>query len=177
MRRMTLAVAAIGLVVAASLTAAAPIDDAKTLLKQGKAAESMELLEKQLPQLAQDVEFNYLLGIASLDAGKPGNAVFAFERALAVDPNHLQARAELARALIVLTEYEAARRELTQVRQASLPPEVAARVTQLLAQLTRLLPRQPEEAPGCSRPISRARSATTPTSTRRPMSPPYSYLR
>jgi len=142
MRRMTLAIATIGFVVATSLTAAAPLDDAKTLLKQGKAAESMELLEKQLPQLAQDVEFNYLLGIASLDAGKPGNAVFAFERALAVDPNHLQARAELARALIALTEYEAARRELTQVQQAPLPPEVAARVTQLLAQLDAALAEQ-----------------------------------
>ena len=67
-----------------TLVIAAPVDDAKALLQQGKAKQAMELLEQQLPQMAENVEFNYLLGIASLDAGKPGKAVFAFERVLAL---------------------------------------------------------------------------------------------
>lgn len=114
---------------------ASPVGDAKTLLKQGKAAESMELLERHLVDYSQDPEYNYLLGISSLDAGKPGSAVFAFERVLAIDPSHRWARAELARALIALTEYEAARRELTLVKNSPMPPEVAARVDEILAQL------------------------------------------
>lgn len=118
---------------------AALVDDAKALLNQGKAAESMELLERHLEDYSQDPEYNYLLGISSLDAGKPGNAVFAFERVLAINPGHLWARAELARALIALTEYEAARRELMQVKMSPLPPEVAARVDEILAQLERAL--------------------------------------
>jgi len=99
----------------------------------------MALLEKNLATHLQDIEFNYLLGIASLDAGKPGNAVFAFERVLAMDPGHPQARAELAKALIVLTEFEAARGELMQVRGMNPPPEVAAKVNQALADLDRII--------------------------------------
>lgn len=121
---------------------ASPVGDAKTLLKQGKAAESMELLERHLVDYSQDPEYNYLLGISSLDAGKPGSAVFAFERVLAIDPGHRWARAELARALIALTEYEAARRELTLVKNSPMPPEVAARVDEILAQLESALDRQ-----------------------------------
>ncbi|MFM9912692.1 MAG: tetratricopeptide repeat protein [Methylophilaceae bacterium] len=116
-----------------TLAIASPIDDAKVLLQQGKAQESMEILESQLDQMANDVEFNYLLGISSLDAGKPGKAVFAFERVLALDPSHVQARAELGRAMIALGEFEAAEKELQQVRSAELPPEVSARLDSLLA--------------------------------------------
>ena len=133
----------------ASAAIAAPVDDAKILLKQGKAAESMELLELHLVDYSQDPEYNYLLGISSLDAGKPGNAVFAFERVLAINPDHLWARAELARALIALTEYEAARRELTQVKMSPLPPDVAARVDEILAQLERALA-QPKGGKGAT---------------------------
>ena len=124
-----------------SAVIAAPVDDAKALLKQGKPAESMELLERYLVDYSQDQEYNYLLGISSLDAGKAGNAVFAFERVLAINPGHVWARAELARALIALTEYEAARLELTQVKTYPLPPEVAARVDEILAQLERAVAR------------------------------------
>lgn len=124
---------------------AAPVDDAKELLRQGKAEQSVQLLERHLGQMSQDVEFNYLLGISYLDAGKPGAAVFAFERALAVDPNHPQARAELARALIALTEYDAARRELLQVKQGPLPPEVAGHVDGLLARLDAIVAKETGE--------------------------------
>jgi tetratricopeptide (TPR) repeat protein len=127
------------------------MDEAKNLLLQGKAAESMALLEKSLPDNLQDPEYNYLLGISALDAGKPGEAVFAFERTLALKPDHPQARAELARALIALGEFEAARNELAQVRQMSIPPEVASRVNELLAQLDQALA---EQALGGGRPTA-----------------------
>lgn len=125
--------------VSSSLTIAAPVDDAKKLLLQGKAAQGMEILENHLAANAGDIEFNYLLGIASLDAGKPGEALFAFERVLALDPNHPQARAELAKALIALVEYEAARIELLQVKAKNPPPEVAANVDKMLALIDRLV--------------------------------------
>lgn len=118
---------------------AGTMDDAAALLKQGKAAEAMALLDNDLPANAGDVQYNYLLGIASLDAGKPGNATFAFERALAIDPQQPLVRAELARALIALTEFEAARQELTQVRGMAVPADVAPRVATLLAALDKAI--------------------------------------
>jgi outer membrane protein len=144
--RYTVASAAFGLMlaIACSVADASTVDDARVLLKQGKPVEAMQLLDRHVSEFATDVEFNYLLGIASLDAGKPGKAVFAFERALAIRPGHPQARAELARAYIALTEYEAARRELEQVRQSSLPPEVAKRVDEILALLDKALAEQAE---------------------------------
>lgn len=129
----------------ASIALAAPIDDAKKLLQQGQAAKGLAVLESNLPANLQDAEYNYLLGIASLDAGRPGNAVFAFERTLAIDPNHPQARAELARALVALAEFEAARGELLQVKSMNPPPEVAAKVDQALADLDRLIAESKKE--------------------------------
>jgi outer membrane protein len=126
-------------VLCSSLACASTIDEAKQFLLRGDAVKGMEILENNLASHASDIEFNYLLGIASLDAGNPGNAVFAFERVLALDPNHPQARAELARALIALTEYDAARTELMQVRTMHPPPEVAAKIDWLLGELERAI--------------------------------------
>jgi tetratricopeptide (TPR) repeat protein len=137
MYRKLIAAAIVSL--AAGVLHAAPLDDAKQLLRQGKAEQAMALLDAHLAEMAANVEYNYMLGIAALDAGKPGMAALAFERALAIEPNHPQARAELARALIALTEFDAARAELLQVKQAPLPPEVATRVDDLLAQLDRAI--------------------------------------
>lgn len=114
---------------------AGPVEDAKALLHAGKASEGAALLERELPQHVEEIEYNYLLGIALLDSAKPGAAVFAFERVLAFNPQHGPARAELARALIALTEFDAARRELLQVKQTPMPADVAAKVDSLLAEL------------------------------------------
>ncbi|MCP4009416.1 MAG: tetratricopeptide repeat protein, partial [Proteobacteria bacterium] len=113
------------------------IQSAKTLLKNGKAEEAFNLLDPHLIDYAADPEFNYLLGIAALDAGKPGDAVFAFERVLAVDPGHLNARAELARAHMLLGETEAARRELTRVKEQQPPAAVSIAIDKHFAKLDR----------------------------------------
>lgn len=123
----------------ATLAVAAPADEARALLAKGDAAGASELLEKTLDQHLADVDYNYLLGIALLDAKKPGEAVFAFERVLAIEPGHALARAELARAMIALTEYEAARAELLQVRSGPIPPDVAARVDAIVQDLERAI--------------------------------------
>lgn len=127
------------LVLVAFAARAATVDDAKALLLAGKAAESAAMLEKELSQHLADAEYNYLLGIALLDSGKPGAAVFALERVLSLHPQHGPARAELARALIALTEYDAARQELLQVKQGPMPAEVAVKVDGLLAELDRAI--------------------------------------
>ena len=129
-----------------AVACAGTAQDAELLLKQGKPAQAMALLDNDLPANAGDVHYNYLLGIASLDAGKPGNAVFAFERALAIDPQQVLVRAELARALIELTDFEAARQELAQVRGMSVPADAAPRVATLLAALDKVIADQAQMA-------------------------------
>ncbi|MBI5436409.1 MAG: hypothetical protein HY937_04805 [Nitrosomonadales bacterium] len=55
---------------------------ADKLLKGGKAKEAYVLLEPHQSELAGDQNYDYLLGIAALDSGKPNEAIFALERVL-----------------------------------------------------------------------------------------------
>lgn len=114
---------------------AGALEDARPLLKSGKAAQALGILERDLAENSGDVEYNYLLGIAAADAGNYGVAVFAFERVLAINPTHTPARAELAKALIALTEHEAAKVELEQVKLTRPPLEVVQEIDRLLLQL------------------------------------------
>jgi len=113
------------------------LDQAKRLLEERKAREAYELLMPLQSQRAGEVQYDYLLGIAALDAGDAQQAVFALERVLAVDPNNVQARAEIARAYFVLGERENARREFKTVSESRDVPEAArATVDKYLTQLT-----------------------------------------
>jgi tetratricopeptide (TPR) repeat protein len=111
-------------------------DQAKRLLQERKAKEAYDLLMPLQSKRAGEVEYDYLLGVAALDAGDAQQAVFALERVLAVDPNYLQARAEIARAYFVLGEKENARREFRTVRESrQLPEEARATVDRFLSAL------------------------------------------
>jgi tetratricopeptide (TPR) repeat protein len=100
------------------------LEQAQTLLQAKRAQEAYELLRPLEAKRAGEIEYDYLLGIAALDAGDAQSAVFALERVLAVNPNYLQARAEIARAYFVLGEKENARREFRTVRSQN-PPDAA----------------------------------------------------
>lgn len=116
------------------------LDQAKKLIEEHKAREAYHLLMPLQGKRAGEVEYDYLLGIAALDAGNAEQAVFALERVLAVDPNHLQARAEIARAYFMLGEKENARREFKTVSESrELPESARATIDKYLTQLT---PRQ-----------------------------------
>ena len=117
----------------AGLAADAAVARAKALLEAGKAQQAYELLETDADANVNDVEYNYLLGIAALDAGKPGLAVFALERALTLNPQHAPARAELARAYLALGESDSARAELEEVKRLNPPPQVARTIGDVLS--------------------------------------------
>ncbi|HJS37469.1 MAG TPA: tetratricopeptide repeat protein, partial [Burkholderiales bacterium] len=99
-------------------------DRAKSLLQRNDPVAAYKLLLPLEPQRAGDPEFDYLLGIAALDAGDAERAIFALERVLAVQPDNLQARAEIARAYMATGERAAAKRELEAVRAREVPPQV-----------------------------------------------------
>lgn len=125
--------ASILLCISLSAAADAITDRAKALLQRQDAQAAYKLLLPLEPQRAGDPEYDYLLGIAALDAGDPERAVFALERVLALQPDNLQARAEIARAYMALGEREAAKREFEAVRARQVPPQVRETIERFLS--------------------------------------------
>jgi hypothetical protein len=112
--------------------------EARRLLDARQPEAAFGLLEPQSPLYAGSVDFDYLLGLAALDAGRPGQAVLALERVLAAEPGNLPARAEIGRAFLQLRELEAARSELETVARSELPPQVRDTVQRYLDTVARL---------------------------------------
>lgn len=110
---------------------------ADRLMKSGKAKEAYALLVPLQSERAGDPDYDYLLGIAALDSGRANEAVFALERVLAVNPNHLQARAEIARAYFVTGEVAASKQEFETVKQQKPPREVDATIEKFLDAIER----------------------------------------
>jgi len=103
------------------------LQDADALIKAGKPGDAYDLLEPMEFERSGEVRYDYLLGIAALDSGKPDKATIAFERVLAVDPNFAGARLDMARAYYQLGDLPRAKTEFEEVLKQN-PPE-AARTT------------------------------------------------
>lgn len=101
--------------------------DADDLIKKGKPADAYALLEPLEFEHAGEERFDYLLGVAALDSGKPDKATLAFERVLMVNPNYSGARLDMARAYYQLGDMLRARTEFETVLQQN--PSEAARAT------------------------------------------------
>lgn len=130
---------AVGLLMASGIARAdAVTDNARALLDKGDAKAAYALLEPLESQRAGDPDYDFLLGLAALEIGKNTNAVFALERVLAVNPNHVRARAEIARAYLALGETGTAKQEFESVKRQGVPPEVAATVDRLLSAVERI---------------------------------------
>lgn len=112
---------------ALSSTAAADeiTDQARELLNSHQAGSAYTLLAPLSDERAGDPDFDYLLGIAALDSGQPGQAVFALERVLAVKPDDALARAEIARAYFALAEFDTSRQEFENVKTSAEVPATA----------------------------------------------------
>ena len=100
---------------------------ARGLLLAGQAGAALKLLAPHEDSSAGILEFDYLFGVAALEAGDASKATIALERALIVNPNHAGARLDLARAYFALGDRERARNEFN-VALAQDPP-VNARAT------------------------------------------------
>ncbi len=111
------------------------LDQARKLLEQRNPKAAYALLLPLEARRAGEIEYDYLLGIAALDAGDPQQAVFALERVLAVNPGFLQARAEIARAYFVLGERQTARQEFAAVKKQGVPPEARDTIDRYLSAL------------------------------------------
>lgn len=111
------------------------VSEGMARMAAGDAAGAYAVLKGEERSRAGNPEYDYALGLAAIDAGHATDAVAAFERVLAVEPQHLRARAELGRAYIVLNEHEAARRELATVSGQNVPAEVRETVDRYVTAL------------------------------------------
>jgi tetratricopeptide (TPR) repeat protein len=136
--RIRIALIVAGLFAAGLAHADAVTDNAKALLDKGDAKAAYALLEPLEAERAGDPGYDFLLGLAALETGKNTNAVFALERVLAVDPNHVRARAEIARAYAALGETKTAKQEFETVKKQGVPPEVAVTIDRVLSAIERV---------------------------------------
>jgi len=109
------------------------LSDAEQMIRTGRGAQAFEQLEPLEFKNAGDPRFDYLFGLAALEAGKPGRATLALERVLQAQPNHAAARLDLGRAYFALGDYDRARAEFDAVLSMNPPPAARATVERYLA--------------------------------------------
>ncbi len=98
--------------------------DAAKLLADGNPKQAYMILLAEQDKLSGNLEFDYLLGVAALDSGKPSEAIIAFERVLALNPMHAGAMMDLGRAYFVAGSLDLAESAFKQL-QVSNPPAAA----------------------------------------------------
>ena len=119
-RLVALALAAGSVLPALADTAA--LERARRLLNEANPRQAYMELVKLEAQMSGTVEFDYLLGVASLDSGKLEDAVVAFERVLALNPNHAGAQMDLARTFFAAGSFDLAESAFRELANSNPPP-------------------------------------------------------
>jgi outer membrane protein len=110
---------------------------AQELLDARQAEQAYALLSEVEFDGAGNVEFDYLLGVAALDAGKPDKATLAFDRVLAVNANYAGALVDRGRAHAALGNLADARADFEAARKLNPSAATRAQLDAFLAQLDR----------------------------------------
>ena len=108
------------------------MERARKLLADNNPKQAFVELAAIQGQMAGNVEFDYLLGVAALDSTRYDDAIIAFERVLAVNPNHAGAQMDLARAYFSLGSYDLARSTFLRLREANPPAAALQAINQYL---------------------------------------------
>jgi tetratricopeptide (TPR) repeat protein len=124
------------------------LGEAQALVQARKAEQAWRLLAPLERQYAGRPDFDYLLGLAALESGRPNRATFILERVIAVNPGHLAARLEMARAYFALHDFERAEREFGFILESAPPEEIRALSHTYLERMRRGLPRAPRALTG-----------------------------
>jgi len=106
----------------AALADPAALDKARKELAAGDAKAAYSTLAPLQDQLTGKPEFDYLLGVAALDSGRTDEAIIAFERVLALVPNHAGAQMDIARAYYTLGSFDLAEAAFLKLRDSNPPP-------------------------------------------------------
>lgn len=97
-----------------------------------------QLLEPLESTNAGKLEYDYLFGVAAVESNNLTRGAFALERALAEKPNHLDARAEMAKAHFLLGELETSKAEFNNVLQENPDEQTKSSIEKLLAAIDKV---------------------------------------
>ena len=109
------------------------LEQAERLLASGEAESAWQLLAPREADWAGNPNYDYLLGIAALDSGRRGEAIFSLERALSANPDFDGARMDLARAYYETGDYESARAQFAYLTGRAPPAATASVINRYLA--------------------------------------------
>lgn len=109
---------------ASGASTASVVETLDRLVAENRYAEAYALAQENLDELEGEPEFDFLLGLAALETGDPGTAVFAFERLAFLYPDQQRIKLELARALYQSGNYTASRQLFNEVLASSPTPNV-----------------------------------------------------
>jgi tetratricopeptide (TPR) repeat protein len=121
------------------------LEKARGLLASGNARQAFEELARLQGQLAGMPEYDYLLGVAALDSGRNDEAIIAFERVLALMPNHAGAQMDLARAYYASGSVDLAEAAFIKLRESNPPPAAQQAIARYLEAIRQ---RKREAQPG-----------------------------
>jgi outer membrane protein len=123
--------AALGLASSSAWADPEVLERARRLLADSNPKQAyMELMAQQ--NLSGTPEYDYLLGVAALDSSRFDEAIIAFERVLAVVPNHAGAQMDLARAYYAAGSFDLAEAAFVKLRESSPPPAAQAAIVRYL---------------------------------------------
>ena len=108
-------------------------EQAKVALRDGRTEAAYQLLAQHEINWSGEDAFDYLLGVAALDSGHAGEAIFSLQRLVARRPAFSGARLELARAYFDVGDNELARIEFERVQSENPPANVAQTVSDYMA--------------------------------------------
>lgn len=115
------------------------VRQALSLHQNGKPQEAYQLLLPHISRRAGDPDFDYAIGIAASDSGHVAEAILAFQRVLAVQPDNAEARAEIARAYARTGDLESARAQFdTVLSDPSIPDPVRQRFSRIVRDLDKV---------------------------------------
>jgi hypothetical protein len=98
------------------------LERARTMLGSGNAKQAYAELAPLQDKLSGEPEFDYLLGVSALDSGRLEESIIAFERVLALIPNHAGAQMDLARAYYAAGSFDLAEASFIKLRESNPPP-------------------------------------------------------
>jgi thioredoxin-like negative regulator of GroEL len=111
---------------------------AALLIQLGRLDEAKLVLVHVLQVTPNDNEAIFLTGLIAVAEKRYGDAVEAFRRILATEPERERVRLELARAFFLEADYDNAERNFRFARAGDLPPETKTIIDQYLAAILRL---------------------------------------